>query len=245
MGAKARPGTWSAAQRWAYAIGAPYHAQHRYSVHRLPAGRPSEVGERKLGLARDWDISGPTDLVQAMNRLGVAGHRHDHRMQVCWYCLMRRPTVASRREQLRDAGREDSDALRELWRLNAVQADWKGVRGSRFLAFDAARAVMLARDGLTFGWLEEEAAWNYMLDVARDVQRTYSSWREFGQDFLISRGYWQGTGQADVFGLEPVIHKLLRWPGVWRRLPWRVSDLEIPREVRAAKDGAPVWWLER
>jgi hypothetical protein len=39
---------------------------------------------------------------------------------------------------------------------------------------------MLVRDGLAMGWLHEQEASACMLDVARDVQRSYRSWAEYG-----------------------------------------------------------------
>jgi Protein of unknown function (DUF1266) len=129
-----------------------------------------------------------------------------------------------------------------------VQAEADGIRGGILIGFDAARAVMLARDGCLLGWLSEERLWDYVLDVARDVQRRFTSWADYAADFRISRNFWQGIThrkQADVI-FDVIIERLLTEAGSpWRRLPWPVPGLEVPRPVRPIDSAAPVWTLER
>jgi hypothetical protein len=128
-----------------------------------------------------------------------------------------------------------------------VQADADGIRGGILIGFDAARAVMLARDGCLLGWLSEERLRNYVLDVARDVQRRFTSWADYAADFRISRNFWQGTTyrRSDVI-FDIIIERLLTEAGrPWRRLPWPVPGLEVPRRVRPIDTAAPVWTLER
>ena len=232
---------WSPVQAWAYALGAPYHVQHGLPVDALP--RPGEAVRTDMAALcrRDWSIEGAEDLLRTLNWLGWEGHRATHRFRIRQYCLIRRPAIAARREELREAGQEDAGALNELWRLDAVQADWRGVRGGVFLSFDAARATMLVRCGLVLGWLEEAAAWRYLTDMAADVQQSFGSWAEYAADFKLSRAFWSGRAQPDTF--DTIADLLLAdRQSPWRRLPWAVG-LAVPRPP-ALPGSEPVWSLE-
>jgi hypothetical protein len=217
------PPAWSPAQAFAYALGAPYHMMHDVPLNALPTPKSRLLQTVTRMLKDAWAIEGGEDLVRTLNWLGMEGHRRSHNLKIRRYSLLRRPAVAARREELRDVGQEDPEGLEELGRLDAVQADADGIRGGILIGFDAARAVMLARDGCLLGWLSEERLWDYVLDVARDVQRK----------------------QADVI-FDVIIERLLTEAGSpWRRLPWPVLGLEVPRPVRPIDRAAPVWTLER
>ncbi|MGB3738488.1 MAG: DUF1266 domain-containing protein [Pontixanthobacter sp.] len=231
------------ARAFAYALGAMFHVTARLPVDALP---PGEGFGPKI-LARDWGITDTDTLVAQLNQLGFAGHRQDHVERVRYYTMMFRPAVAARREELRDIIRESGDraeaASQDLWLLNAVQADMPGLRSAPLLAFDAGRAVMLTREGLCNGWLQDDAAWAYLLDLAREVQATFGSWEEYGADFLLGRKVWKGQDSAELF--DRVIPDLLSAPNSpWVRLPWGVPDLTIPGPVATAAKGAPNWSLE-
>jgi hypothetical protein len=230
--------------RWAYAVGAPYHVGHGRPID----GFPDEVhadSERTM-LTRDWGIDDRLSLIDAMNSLGSEGHRHRLGLKLRYYSMIWRPAVAAMREELRASIREDGEdageASANLWRLDAVQADLPGIRSSTLLAFDAARGIMLARDGVLLGWLTQDEAFAYMLDVARDVRRTYSSWQDFGADFLLSRNVWAGDGDPDIF--DTVVALLLRDPtSPWRKLAWDELDWSVPAPIRP--EAELVWTLER
>ena len=232
---------------WAYALGAVYHVAHGFAVNAvLP--EPQDGMHRDM-LARDWGVNGRAELVECLNDLGAHGHRHRHGTQLRYYALLWRPAIASMREEYRASIREDgsdaSEASKNLWRLDAVQSDRGGIRASPLLAFDAARAIMLARAGLMLGWLAEPEAWAYMLDVARNAQRTYRSWAAYGTDFILARDVWAGRRCGDIF--DDVVTQLLSDPdSPWLQLAWEQPGLSVPRALHPAvlPDDAPVWTLE-
>lgn len=239
------PPRWSAAQSWAYALGAPYHVQHRLPLNALPEPQERIVQlSAAIPLKRDWSVESSEALVGSLNWLGAQGHRQPFGIAMRRYCLLPYAQVAEYRQTLRAAGEKDPDALEELWRLDAVQANTDGIRGGVLIGFDAARAVLLARQGCQLGWLSEPQMWDYMLDVARDVQRHFTSWAEYAADFLLSRHMWRASSTKDHF--DAITERLLsEAASPWRSLPWRVPGLEIPRSPRPLDPRAPVWSLER
>ena len=236
--------TWSPAQGFAYALGAPYQVQHGLPVDAIP--KPSTDLCKRLSemCRRDWSVESAEDLLSTLNWLGREGHRIPHRFRIRQYCLMRRPAIAARREELRGFGEKDPKALTELWRLDAVQADWHGVRGGVLVGFDAARAAMLVRCGLVLGWLEEGAAWRYLLDMAADVQRSFGSWADYAADYKLSRALWSGNAAPDLF--DDIADRLLiASKSPWRQSPWEIAALGIPRPVTPVRENEPLWVLER
>ncbi len=236
---------WTPAQSWAYALGAPYHVQHDMPVDAMPVVTADLQRDLAEMCARDWSVGSAADLVQTLDWLGREGHRIPHRIRIREHCLLPPPpALEARRQELRRAGRDDPDALEELWRLDVVQADWHGVRGGVLLGFDAARAAMLARSGLLLNWLEPAAAWRYLTDMAADVQRSFASWAEYAADYKLSRALWRAKSDPDLF--DDVADRLLsdrRSP--WCKLPWTVPGLAIPRPDASVAEGWPVWVLER
>ena len=241
----------SGERAWAYALGAVYNVGHGLPVDTTaldadPTEAAAETKQMTGMLERDWSITDRATLVERLDGLGDGGHRRRFLPQLRFYATMWRPEVAARREELRTAirdGGDDADgAIETLWRLDAVQADVPGLRASPLLAFDAARAAMLFRCGLMLGWLGE-ADWDYLVDAARDVRRSYGSWKEYGADFLLSRCVWSGNATKDVF--DEVVAMLLREPqSPWVRLPWDAPPLPVPRPVRPQPSGTPLWSLE-
>lgn len=234
------------ARAFAYALGAVYHVAQGFTAD-APEGEP-EPGLNRHILSKSWGVEGREDLIRRLTDLGSEGHRERYGKLLRYYAMLWRPNVASLREQcrsdIREGGEEAEDSAALLWRLDAVQADKSGIRSSPLLAFDAARGIMLARAGLMLGWLSEDEAWDYMLDVARDVQRTYGSWAAYGKDFLLSRNVWAGDDTPDVF--DAVVSDLLEAPkSPWRRIPWGEPSLTVPRPLRPVDASAPVWTLER
>ena len=228
--------------RWAWAVGAPYHVAHGDPVDGVADGAPTE---RSAMLERDWGITGRDDLIEALVSLGDEGHRHRFAVKLQYYSMIWRPAVASMREELRgtvrEGGEDAAEAAANLWRLDAVQSDLPGLRSSPLLAFDAARGVMLARDGLRLGWLTDGEVWPYLLAIATDVRRTYSSWGAFGDDFVLSRNVWAGNGAPDLFD-QIVVALKSTGSSPWRTLDWPVADAIPPARLVQA---APYWSLER
>jgi hypothetical protein len=235
--------TWSAVQLWAYALGAPYHVQHGVPVDSIRIDSASRMEMAKM-CRRDWEIESADKLIETLNWLASSGHRTQYRYRIRQYSLMRRPAIAARREELREAQAENPDALQELWRLDAVQSDWQGIRGGVLLGFDAARAVMLVRCGLILGWLTEDAAWAYLTALAADVQRSFGSWAAYAADYKLSHALWTGHAKPGQFDL--ITDQLLTAKNSpWRKLPWEIAGLEVPRRVTPIVPGAPLWSLER
>jgi hypothetical protein len=58
------------------------------------------------------------------------------------------------------------------------------------LGWDYSRYVLLCRWGYHCGYLSEQEAWDRIMPVARMLQKTFSSWADLGENFLVGREFW-------------------------------------------------------
>ncbi|WP_367323178.1 DUF1266 domain-containing protein [Streptomyces sp. HUAS ZL42] len=99
------------------------------------------------------------------------------------------------REQLAD--RLDDLAVRG-YRSRAYQ-----LTGVAPLAWDAALYVDISRRGFACGLLSEADAWTALKNIVPTVVRTYASWREYADHYLLGRQVWRDglQGRADATDL--------------------------------------------
>src|SRR4029079_5524122 len=103
------------------------------------------------------------------------------------------------------------------------------LKGGTLTAWDTVRLSFLARATFTAGWVDETTAWDVALEAARKLQRSYDSWAEMSQNFLLGRGFW---GEASPASME-AFHKNATWllnneRSPWTQLPW---DLPLTTQL--------------
>jgi hypothetical protein len=89
------------------------------------------------------------------------------------------------------------------------------------LAWDIARAVMVARHAFTAGYVTEAEAWSHVRGAALAAQQNFPSWAEYGHRYL--RGYrrWENNPRKQT-ERRNMIEALSRNPdSPWCRLDWQ------------------------
>ncbi len=232
--------SWSDAQRFAYALASHFEFGERFPVDVLPqTPSPELISNVLVSLAENWSATGPEDIYRLLSWLGRVGHRQSQRLSVRRYALSCRPEIAARREELRDIARTDPDALQEIWRMEAVQANRYDLLGAKLLAFDVSRAAMLGRCALLLGWGEPEMIWPFLLDMAADTQRHYSGWEEYAADYRAGFAFWNARNQRSYN--DASVTRLLAAGGYWTKAPWGAAGLAVPRPERRLRADEPVW----
>jgi hypothetical protein len=107
------------------------------------------------------------------------------------------------------------------------------------VAYDAGRAVFLARVGVTTTFLDPAEAWSFISRAARRIRATYPSWEAYAKAYLdglgenfpvaeptldeqgsrLARPAWDSS-EAVQSGAVAAVHKLLGPAGRWREIPW-------------------------
>ena len=95
------------------------------------------------------------------------------------------------------------------------------------VAWDYARYISLCREGYSVGYLSEDEAWQRIIYAARILQRTFGSWQELGENYLIGREFWSlAQTQKDGQAMRTIYSRLLsNSNSPWNRIPWAL-DLE-------------------
>jgi hypothetical protein len=150
-------------------------------------------------LHRDWGIAGRETLLERLGWLAREGHR----------------------KQFNDACALDEAAAKDeekRFQAHFVRLHRERIGDRSLLAWDAGRLVTLAGWGFVTKMLSEDEAWSYVLPMAMAVQRTYSSWDEFGTHYLLGREFWSRAWDADTARARLALLDEVSSP--WRTLPW-------------------------
>jgi len=104
------------------------------------------------------------------------------------------------------------------------------------LAWDIARASMVARHAVLAGCLAESEAWAYLRNMATKAQTSFESWRDYGSRYTRGRIRWSGA-LHDEF--DDAVEFLLASPqSPWRTLDWGTRLDE--ETVRGAPEAGPL-----
>ena len=89
------------------------------------------------------------------------------------------------------------------------------------LAWDLARAVMVARLALRAGYISDAETLAYIRAAAIQAQQGFSSWEDYGRHYLKGLERWAGK---PIKAYEKAVDFLLKDPdSPWRQLDWRKS----------------------
>jgi hypothetical protein len=210
----------SPAQLWALASTALL-VQYNGDSHELLGSIPLTEKDRAQNiLTKWWGIGDRQKALETLEWLIAEGHRMG-------FETMRRQISAMDRRELseymRQYGRtEDQRAqLRLVWKRRQ-----HGSSGS-ILAWDLCRYIFVAGQCYVAGYLTEQECWSKTMPVARQIQSSFASWADMGENYLLGREYWSGNRDARF----EFIFKLLTNPNdpnsPWNKNPWQL-DLSNP-----------------
>lgn len=100
------------------------------------------------------------------------------------------------------------------------------------LGWDLSRYICLCRWGYLCGYMSEEEAWEKIMPVARRLQKTFDSWADLGQNYLIGRQFWSHKeSQEGERAFNDAYQRLMEMKlSPWNIYPWDM-DLGVPDEV--------------
>lgn len=205
--------------QWAIACSAQLFKQNGEGLYSLAGAEPSEADtlREKKFLRGWWNVESRDDLLSVLDQQLSTGHNTLWMQYDAW-----RKNPISNVVSVVTKGRDFSpnDSRLELVR---EYGDKFGSRGLK--AWDLCRYICLCRWGYRVGWLSEAEAYSRMMPVARELQRTYGSWQQLGEEYLIGRRFWsQAHYLKDKEKSEEILHDLLTSPdSPWVTLPWNTD----------------------
>lgn len=203
-----------AQKRWALAASAILATANHESVTTLSPGESAL--EAASMLRNSWDISNHDELLQSLDWIDRGGHR-----QLFSAIGARTANVSSDdlSNVVRRLGSEDANSVLVAHRYHEKYA------AQSITAWDYARYINVCRWGVAAGYLTDEEAWTHIMHAAQVLQQTFSSWSEFGENYLVGREFWS-LHQTKIDGEEmrSIYRRLLNTPGsAWNRSPWNLS----------------------
>jgi hypothetical protein len=203
-----------AQEHWAIAASAILSTFNRESLNTLSPGTSAQ-GIRHL-LQNAWGISNRDELLRMLDWIDQGGHRR-------MFSEIGARTAKVAPEALAKAvsrlSPEDANSVMVAPRYYARYST-QSITG-----WDYGRYINVCRWGIGAGYISEEEARPRVMHAAQILQQTFTSWREFGEDYLVGREYWSlHQTRIDGPAMRAVEERLLNDPGSpWNRIPWDLS----------------------
>ena len=89
------------------------------------------------------------------------------------------------------------------------------------VGWDMIRYIHLCRWGALAGYMSEEEAWNRIKPVAQKLQKTFDSWEDLGDNYLIGRRFW--NKKVSLEGASE-FQKIVDWLKTNKDSPWVKVD---------------------
>jgi hypothetical protein len=87
----------------------------------------------------------------------------------------------------------------------------------RIRAWDLGRLIATARSAHAAGYLDQEAAWEWLLAAGDAIRQTYASWKDFGEDYILGAGFFEELNHSTTYSHVAMMRWLMDDP----RSPWQ------------------------
>jgi TPR repeat protein len=211
-----KPGT---ARYWALAVSALLVEMNHGQHERLGTfSRDHEKYRRNIAwlMFNSWGISSRADLFEKLEGLQTRGHRSQF------------DAIAAALEAEKNGDRNPIQRLRRqgvsAYRINLVKKEASRLKSRSLLGFDYSRYVTLCRWGYLVGYLSEEEAWERIMAAARILRKTFDSWEDLSNNYLVGRRFLSVsmTADSEAFSEKASIMLINRnYP--WKECPWEVD----------------------
>jgi Flp pilus assembly protein TadD len=175
------------ARRWLLACAGPLSMQNDNAFMSLSgvAITKENVESIRKSLINWWGIHNREELLAMILKHSFGGHNASWQsMANSKEDLLLNPAVLKAFPQL--AG--EIQTIRERRKVVNENSTTVGNRG--ILAWDLGRNICLCRWGYRLGFLTKEEAYAIMLTQGMRIQQTYSSWKQYLDEYYIGRKFW-------------------------------------------------------
>jgi len=212
-----RPARISASQYWALSAGGMLSENNQEPMDRVITGDPvtaQDIAKQKQRMSQSWQVSDRASLLQTLSWLEKEGHR------AAWDELAR----------YQSSGGLALNSVAAKYKLDPNEMNDKVVLVRKYspsfgrksiLAWDYGRYINVCRWGVTCGYLSESEAWRYMMPIARTIQRTFSSWNDFGLNYIVGRQFWDNTSDPETLQMYQWLCSSPESP--WKKAAWNTD----------------------
>jgi hypothetical protein len=170
-------------------------------------------------LERSWNINNKRDLFRSLEYLKYSGQTRT---------FFRLKHILTLETELTFEEIVDKYQLsrNHYNRMLHIYENWDLYSDIQFVSWDWGRYVSVVRWGYGAGYLDEDEAYDLIVPVASLVQNRYSSWEEFGQEYVLGRMlFGAGVENLDAYYKSSInsYKKMISPGGVWDKLLWNTQ----------------------
>ncbi|OXU13969.1 DUF1266 domain-containing protein [Sedimentisphaera salicampi] len=191
--AELAPKEYNDVQRWGLMAGAvlAYH-NHFFldSFETSCVDNKWSMAEDKALLESSWGITCREDYLSTMRSLFSAGHRAGFK-RVSNY-------AGKINEKYFDdifAGSVDKPG--EAYPLYIAKEFGPQLKDKSITGWDFTRVIYLSRNCSKLGYISEQLAWEYIYEASVILQRTFDSWDELFDNYIIGRNFWSFSSSLE------------------------------------------------
>lgn len=163
-----------------------------------------------------WGITGRYELLTNLEWLLDRGHRGGFNDRV------KQVLRLNEQEQAKFISHQP-ESTRPQWKVVCKYGKQLGKKS--ILAWDFSRIVLLARFGYEAQYLTPAETCRLAVPVAVELQKTFDSWEDYGQNIAIGRWYWRGR-KEDGESVQNAVNALLtEEDSPWKTYAW---DMPLP-----------------
>lgn len=187
---------------WSLAVGAVLVEQNQLRHDEIGGWAPGPQAQQwcRNVLSDSYGVESDKDFVSRVDWLTREGHS------------------VEAKQQLANLG---PDPLRDYPKETMVRAYRQQIERVGLLAWDLGRLAAVVAWGFHAGYTDEGEMWRILHGNAVRVQQAYSSWRDYGDAYMMGRLWWaQGALNPKAKGAHQSLVQNPNSP--WNRLPWQL-----------------------
>ncbi len=202
------------------------HSRHNYLSPRKM--QPEYIKKLKELLEKWWGIKSREDLFDAIEGLRLRGKDR-------YYQAIRKSFNKwddSHFENFLERYKEDEENRQ---RVNLIWKTRDQLKEKGIVSYDMARIVSLCRSGYAIGYITEEEAWGLIIPAALKSQKTFDSWKDMGQNYILGRIFtFAGENWNKQYYYTALQRLVDSKSSPWNKYPW---DMEV--DPNDFKDNVP------
>lgn len=182
---------------------------------------------KKFLVTSGWDIKNRADLFENLQWIKRGGHR---RKFEGWGTYLKTLNP----QQYEQALKASENNPNELQKIKITKEYYQKLGPKSLSGWDYSRYICLCRWGYMADYLSEEEAWELIMPVAEMLQKTFDSWEDLGQNYIIGRQFWSyEETQRNGYLYEDAYQRLLDMPSSpWNKYPWNMNLSYPPKKQR-------------
>ncbi len=198
---------------WALTMAAVYYQVHGLDAQYLGGAQSLDAKGFKSNLKGSWDIKNKADLLNSLENLRDKGHHISYQLQGKKLAEMNDENF----EKFLTGPTVNPSNVEGMRLLRQNYLRWNDRTG---LAWDWVRYIIMAGMGHGAGFITEDEAFQLILPVATQLQKTFSSWEEMGANYVDGRKIWAGKADPNFDTCYQLLINKKDPNSPWNVIPW-------------------------